>query len=89
MPQSASILSVRVTPNERTLLTAAAECAQTSLSDFIRRKALAAAELALLERAIVTIPAGKWAQFEAWAQAPAKEIPALRKLSAARLAWQR
>jgi uncharacterized protein (DUF1778 family) len=83
-----SVLSVRVNPHERALLIAAAGHAQTNLSDFIRRKAIEAAEIELLERTIVTIPSEKWQQFEAWVDAPANEVPALRNLSTARLAWQ-
>ncbi len=83
-----AVLSVRVSPNERALLEVAAQHARTNLSDFIRRKAIEAAEADLLERRIVTIPAEEWAKVEAWVEAPAKDIPALRKLSAARPAWQ-
>ncbi|CAM4066262.1 DUF1778 domain-containing protein [Roseateles saccharophilus] len=83
-----AVLSVRVSPDERALLEAAAEQARTNLSDFIRRRAIEAAETDLLERRIVTIPAKDWARFEAWANAPAKEVPALRKLAKARPAWQ-
>jgi uncharacterized protein (DUF1778 family) len=89
MPRSApAVLSVRVSPDERALLEAAAEQARTNLSDFIRRRAIEAAENDLLERRIVTIPAKDWAKFEAWANAPAKDVPALRKLAKARPAWQ-
>ena len=42
---SSPVLSVRVSPHERELLQAAADQAQTNLSDFIRRKALEAAEI--------------------------------------------
>ena len=42
---STSVLSVRVSDEERALLEAASEQARTSLSDFIRRKALDASEL--------------------------------------------
>lgn len=83
-----AVLSVRVNPSERALLEAAAEHARTSLSDFIRRKAIEAAEADLLERRIVTISAEDWDKFEAWVDAPAKDVPALRKLSATRPAWQ-
>jgi uncharacterized protein (DUF1778 family) len=38
------LLNVRVSPEERNLLEAAAEQARTSLSDFLRRKAVEAAE---------------------------------------------
>ena len=76
-----SILSVRVSQDERTLLEAASEQARTSLSDFVRRKALEAAEIDVLERRIVTIPAKDWEAFEAWVHAPAKVVPGLAKLA--------
>ncbi len=82
------VLSVRVSPDERALLEAAAEQARTNLSDFIRRRAIEAAEADLLERRIVTIPAKDWANFEAWASAPAKVVPALRKLAKTRPSWR-
>ena len=76
-----SVLSVRVSAEERSLLEAASEQAHTNLSDFIRRKALEAAEIDFLERRVVTIPARDWAAFEAWAHRPAQKIAALTKLS--------
>jgi len=86
---AAAVLSVRVSASERALLEAAAEQASTSLSDFVRRRALEAAETDLLNRRIVTIAAKEWARFEAWANAPAREVPALRKLSKIRPVWQK
>ncbi|MBK9362182.1 MAG: DUF1778 domain-containing protein [Rubrivivax sp.] len=86
---SASIVSVRVSASERALLEAAAEQASTNLSDFVRRRAPSgAAETDLLNRRIVTIAAKDWARF-AWASAPAREVPALRKLSKTRPVWQK
>jgi uncharacterized protein (DUF1778 family) len=70
-------------------LTQQLELASTSLSDFVRRSALEAAETDLLDRRIVTIPAKDWARFEAWASSPAREVPALRKLSKTRPVWQK
>lgn len=84
----AAVLSVRLSPSERALLEAAAEQARTHLSDFVRRRALEAAEADLLDRRIVTIAAEDWARFEAWADEPAKEVPALRQLAEARPVWQ-
>ena len=69
------------------MLEAAAEQTRTNLSDFVRRKALEAAELELLDHRIVTIPAADWEKFEAWAHAPAKSVPTLRELAATRPAW--
>ena len=88
-PVSPSVLSVRVSASERALLEAAADQARTNLSDFVRRRALEAAEIDLLERRIVTIPAKDWARFEAWTSAPAKDVPALRKLAKSRPLWQK
>jgi uncharacterized protein (DUF1778 family) len=84
-----SILSVRVSPDERDILKAASEQAHTSLSEFVRRKALEAAENDVLERRIVTIPAKDWDAFEAWVNQPAKPIPALKKLARKQPTWQR
>lgn len=81
-------VSVRISPAERALLETAAENARTNLSDFIRRKALEAAEQDVLAHRLVTIPADDWAKFEDWVNSPAKEVPTLRKLSAIRPAWQ-
>jgi uncharacterized protein (DUF1778 family) len=88
MSHSAPILSVRVSANERELLESAATLAQTSLSDFVRRKALEAAEIDLLSQAVITIPAADWARFEAWAAEPAKDVPGLAELAARKPAWR-
>ena len=77
---SSSVLSVRLSEQERALLEAASSQARTSLSDFVRRKALEAAEVAVLERSNVTIPAKDWERFEAWAAKPAHEIPGVKEL---------
>jgi uncharacterized protein (DUF1778 family) len=76
-----SVLSVRVSPDERAILEAAAEQSRTSLSDFMRRKSLEAAELEMLNRSIVTIPAKDWDAFETWINRPAEAIPALTELA--------
>jgi uncharacterized protein (DUF1778 family) len=83
------VLSVRVSEEERALLEAASEQARTSLSEFIRRKALDAAEADVLERRIVTIPAKDWDVFEAWANRPAQEIAALKELARRPPTWQK
>ncbi len=75
------VLRVRVSKAERALLQAASELAHTSLSEFVRRKALDAAEIDVLERRIVTIPGKDWKEFEAWANRPADEIEGLKQLA--------
>jgi uncharacterized protein (DUF1778 family) len=67
-----SILSVRVNPEERAILEAAAEQSRTSLSDFVRRKAVEAAEADVLNRTVVTIPAKDWKRSKPGLTAPAR-----------------
>ncbi|HEX9659979.1 MAG TPA: DUF1778 domain-containing protein [Rhodothermales bacterium] len=81
-------ISVRVSAKERELLEAAAERSRTNLSDFVRRKAVEAAEVDLLRQNRVTIPASDWERFEAWVGSPPKDVPALRKLAETRPAWR-
>jgi uncharacterized protein (DUF1778 family) len=82
-------LSVRVTAAERQLLESAAEQAHTSLSDFVRRKAIEAAELDLMERRVITIPVEDWEKFEAWVRSPPEDRPRLRELANTRPAWEK
>lgn len=84
-----SILSDRVNADERALLQAAAEQARTTVSDFVRRKALEAAEADVLNRTIVTIPAEHWEAFEAWLDRPGAPNPALQKLMNLTPSWKR
>ena len=80
-------VSVRVSTTERELLEAAADQARTTLSDFIRRRAVEAAELELVQQNRVVIPATAWKRFEAWARRPAKSVRALRELASRPPAW--
>ncbi len=84
---STSILSVRVSPDERALLASAAEQAHATLSEFVRRKALEAAEIEVSSRAIVAIPAKDWEAFEAWIARPPEAIPALTELARRPPSW--
>jgi uncharacterized protein (DUF1778 family) len=85
---STLVLSVRVSKEERALLEAASELARTSLSEFIRRKAVDAAEADILERRIVTIAAKDWEAFEAWANRPAEEIEGVKDLVGRAPTWR-
>lgn len=85
---STSVLSVRVNEEERGLLETAAKHAHTSLSDFVRRKALESAEMEVLAKTSVEIPADDWAQFEAWLHAEPKVIPQVQDLMAKKPVWE-
>jgi uncharacterized protein (DUF1778 family) len=84
-----SVLSVRLNDQERALLEAASSQARTSVSDFVRRKAVEAAEIDILERRIVTIPAKDWRRFEAWASRPARDVAGLKELARRPPTWRK
>ncbi|TXI12846.1 MAG: DUF1778 domain-containing protein [Novosphingobium sp.] len=86
---SPAIISVRVSQQERAMLEAAAQAARTNLSDFIRRRAVEAAEEDMLERRQVVIAAEDWERFEAWVHEEPRQVEALGKLAASRPAWER
>lgn len=83
-----SIISVRVSPAERAVLEAASDEARTNLSDFVRRASVEAAEVSLLGRNIVTIPAQQWDAFEAWVLRPAAKNAKLQKLAHKKPTWR-
>ena len=72
-----------MTPDERALLEAAAEQSGASLSEFMRRKSVEAAEMDVLNRSVVAIPAKDWEAFETWINRPAETKERLAKLAAA------
>lgn len=86
---SSSVLSVRLSDQERALLEAASAQSRTNVSDFVRRKALEAAEMHVLERRVVTIPAKDWERFERWAAQPARHVAALAELARRPPTWRK
>jgi uncharacterized protein (DUF1778 family) len=79
---TSAILSVRMNALERDLVVSAAAKSRTTVSDFIRRKALEAAEMDVANHPVVTIPAKDWERFEAWTARPPRDLPKLRALAA-------
>lgn len=86
---TSSVLNVRVNPDERSILEAAAEQSRTSLGDFVRRKAVDAAETEMFHRGIIIIPTEDWEAFDAWINRPAESIPALAELARRTPSWKR
>jgi uncharacterized protein (DUF1778 family) len=83
------MLIVRVNDEELVLLELASTLGRTSLSDFVRRKALDAAEADIIERRSVTIPAMERETFEAWANRPPEEIAGLKDLARTAPTWRK
>ena len=86
---TSAVLSVRVSPEEKLILQGAADKTRSTISEFIRRKALEAAEMELMTRRIVSIPEEQWAAFEAMLNAPVREVPALAELARRTPSWEK
>ena len=85
---ASAVLSVRVTQAEKSLLQAAAEQACSAMSEFMRRKALEAAEHEIMSRRVVTLENEQWEAFESRLNQPAQTIPAVQELFSRQPAWQ-
>jgi uncharacterized protein (DUF1778 family) len=79
-PRVAARINLRVDARVKTMLVRAAKMHQVKLTEFMIKASQAAAENALSERTRFVLPPEKWREFNAALDAPAREIPALRKL---------
>ena len=77
---TSAVLSVRVSPEEKAMLLVAAEESRSTVSDFMRRKALEAAEMQLIDRRVVTLSEADWERFEELMAKPARVIPQVQEL---------
>ena len=73
-------LSIRIAPKVKAQIRKAAKLRKFSLSDFIVRSSQEAAEAFLAEQTRFVLPEKQWKAFHAALDAPAKKIPALRRL---------
>lgn len=73
-------LDLRLTPQAKQRLFAAAEAQQRSVSEFVLQSALERADEALADRRLFSVPPEKWEAFMAALDAPPRDVPRLRKL---------
>lgn len=73
-------LDLRLTPEAKRTLAAAAQAERRSLSDFVLESALGRAEEALADRRAFRLDADRWEAFIAALDAPPSDLPALRRL---------
>ncbi len=79
-PARTEKLDLRLTPQAKQRLFAAAEAQQRSVSEFVLQSALERADEALADRRLFSIPVEKWEAFTAALDAPPRDVPRLRKL---------
>jgi len=73
-------LDLRLSPQARQTLTAAARASHRSVSQFVLESALSRAEETLVERRHFELSAEQWNAFMAALDAPPRELPRLRRL---------
>jgi uncharacterized protein (DUF1778 family) len=73
-------LDLRLTPEAKQTIVAAAAAAHRSVSEFVLESALDRAEETLADRARFGLDASRWKAFLAALDAPPQELPQLRRL---------
>ena len=73
-------LDLRLTPEAKRVLHAAAQATRRSVSDFVLESALARAEEALPDRRHFRLDTEQWEAFMAALDAPPRSLPRLRRL---------
>ena len=73
-------IDVRVTPEAKEALQAAAALRRTTVSDFVLDSALKAADDELAERTIFPLSAEQWQAFQAALDVPPRPTPRLKRL---------
>jgi uncharacterized protein (DUF1778 family) len=79
-PRRSEKLDLRLTPEAKRMLSAAARANRRSVSDFVLESALAKAEEALPDRRHFGLDAEQWEAFVAALDAPARPLPRLTRL---------
>ena len=73
-------IDLRVSPEAKKALQAAAELLRTSVSDFVLASALRAADEELADRRLFTLSAEQWEAFQTALDAPPRPMPRLKRL---------
>jgi uncharacterized protein (DUF1778 family) len=73
-------LDLRLTPDAKVTLTAAAAAARRSVSEFVLESALVRAEETLADRRRFVLSAERWKAFLELLDAPSRDIPRLKRL---------
>jgi uncharacterized protein (DUF1778 family) len=73
-------LDLRLSPQAKRRIAAAAAAQGRTVSDFVLSSALEQADQALADQRTFILPPEKWAAFQAALDAPPRDLPELRKL---------
>ena len=73
-------LDLRLTPQAKQRLYAAAQAEQRTVSEFVLQSALARAEETLADRRVFSLPPSEWKKFQAALDATPRALPRLKRL---------
>ncbi len=73
-------LNIRITPQQKEIITRAAYIRQTTVSNFVLEQACEAAQQIVLEHRNITLSTDQWKEFCDALNAAPREYPRLRKL---------
>jgi uncharacterized protein (DUF1778 family) len=79
-PARSEKLDLRLTPQAKRRLYAAAQLEQRSVSDFVLQSALARADEALADQRVFSLNAEQWVKLQDMLDAPTRELPRLKRL---------
>lgn len=79
-PRRTEKLDLRLTPQAKRRLAAAAESVQRSVSDFVLTSALERADEALADKRVIALDADQWTKFLAALDAPPRQMPRMKRL---------
>jgi uncharacterized protein (DUF1778 family) len=79
-PARTEKLDLRLTPQAKRRIVAAAEAQGRTVSDFVLTSALERADETLADQRSFILSPEKWAEFQAALDAPPRDLPELRKL---------
>ena len=82
-------LDLRLSPQAKRTITAAARAANRSVSEFVLDSALARAEETLVDRRVITLSGEAWDAFVAELDAPPRNLPGLARLMRRKAPWDR
>jgi len=79
-PKRTDRIDLRVSPQAKKALQAAAELCRTSVSEFVLASALRAADEELADRRLFSLSTEQWKAFHAALDAPPRPMPRLQRL---------
>ena len=87
-PSPTETLDLRLTPEAKQMIAAAAEASGSPVNDYVVESALARAEETLADRRFFVLNPEQWAELRAALDAPPRVLPGLKRLLEQQASWE-